>query len=54
MLTFRLAKLLMMLLVTTLMVANGSSINRFARNDLDGEPISYLILLVVKKHVSLN
>ena len=41
MLTFRLAKLLMMVLVTTLMGANGSSINGFVRNDLDGEPISY-------------
>ena len=41
MLTFRLAKLLMMFLVTTLMGANGSSVNGFVRNDLDGEPISY-------------
>ena len=41
MLILRLAKLLVILLVTVLMGANGSSINGFVRNDLDGEPISY-------------
>ena len=41
MLILRLAKLLVILLVTILMGANGSSINGFVRNDLDGEPISY-------------
>ena len=41
MLILRLAKLLVILLVTILMGADGSSINGFVRNDLDGEPISY-------------
>ena len=41
MLIFRLAKFLMMFSVIILMRANGSSINGFVRNDLDGEPISY-------------
>ena len=41
MLIFRLAKFLMMFSVIILMGANGSSINGFVRNDLDGEPISY-------------
>ena len=41
MLILRLVKLLVILLVTILMGADGSSINGFVRNDLDGEPISY-------------
>ena len=41
MLIFRLVKLLVILFLAILMGADGSSINGFVRNDLDGEPISY-------------